>query len=115
MVSKKLDKNLKLAVFSLIVVQAIHSIEEYIYRFYEFFPIFKVYQKIFQIQNIDQAMFFAFNTVLILFLFIVFVIATSKRGNLYFVTGFAIIELLNGIYHFLWTVLTQEYFPGTIS
>ncbi|MFQ6088874.1 MAG: hypothetical protein ACE5K0_08245 [Candidatus Methanofastidiosia archaeon] len=44
-----MKRNLKLAVFSLIGVQAIHSVEEYIYGFYEVFPIFKFYRETLQI------------------------------------------------------------------
>lgn len=104
---------IRIAILSLIVIQVIHSTEEYIFGFYKQFPVFVFYNK--EFSTVGQGMFFAFNVSLLVLLIFCFLLAFFQWWRLRFPIIFAIIELANGIYHLLWTTVSGKYFPGVVS
>ena len=104
---------IKTATLCLIIIQVIHSTEEYLLGFYKQFPVFIFYNKAFS--TVGQGMFFAFNVSLVVLLIFCFIIAYFQWWRFRFPIIFAIIELINGIYHLVWTIALGKYFPGVVS
>jgi hypothetical protein len=101
------------AVIGLVLVQIVHSLEEIHFRFYDQFPLFRIYEKIFT--SVAQGMFFAFNVSLWLMLILGCLLVFSKWWRVHFPLIFAVVEMLNGLFHLAVTVFTLKYFPGVIS
>ncbi|MBF0104564.1 MAG: HXXEE domain-containing protein [Deltaproteobacteria bacterium] len=104
---------IKIATLCLVVVQIIHSIEEYFLGFYKQFPVFVFYNKAFS--SIGQGMFFAFNISLVVLLLFCFLFVFFQWWRLRFPIILAIIEFINGTHHILWAVVLHKYFPGVVS
>ena len=104
---------LKLAVFLLVLIQALHSIEEHIFRFYDQFPIFSFYDKTYA--SIPQAVFVTFNVAFVLLLLLGFLLTFFKRARRVFPLAFAVLEFVNGLYHVFWSLIAWRYFPGTVT
>ena len=101
------------ATLCLIIIQVIHSTEEYILAFYKQFPGFIFYDNAFS--TVGQGMFFAFNISLVALLIFCFLLAFFQWWRFRFPIIFATIELINGIYHLVWTIVLGKYFPGVLS
>jgi hypothetical protein len=99
---------------ALLLIQAAHSCEEYLFRFYDAFPLIPFMAGFFH--TIPQAIFFILNYQLILFLGAVFLISFARERWFYFaLTIFASIELLNGMVHVGTALVTLNYFPGAAT
>ena len=75
--------------------------------------VFIFYNKAFS--TVGQGMFFAFNVSLVALLIFCFLLAYFQWWRFRFPIIFAIIELINGIYHLVWTTVLGKYFPSVVS
>jgi hypothetical protein len=99
---------------ALLLIQTAHSCEEYLFGFYEVFPLIPFMAGFFH--TIPQAIFFILNYQLILFLGAILLISFARERWFYFaLTIFAIIELLNGMLHVGTALVTLKYFPGAAT
>ena len=99
---------------TLLLIQAAHSCEEYLFGFYNAFPLISFIAGFFH--TIPQAIFFILNYQLILFLTAVFLISFARERWFYFALRiFATIELLNGMLHVGMALATLNYFPGAAT
>jgi hypothetical protein len=110
-----MDSRLRLTFLALIVMQAIHSVEEFIFGFYERFPPMKfVYQ---DAPNLAKPAFVVFNALLIftgLFCFYHWV-RPARKGAKLVVWVSITIESFNVMAHVVWAILVREYNPGLVS
>ena len=110
---KMVPFKLRLAVFLLILIQVFHSIEEYMFRFYDQFPVFRFYTKIYA--SIPQGVFVTFNVAFVLLLLLGFLLTFFKRSRTIFPFAFALLQFFNGLYHGVWSLVSWHYFPGTVT
>ncbi len=100
---------------SLVLIQSVHALEEYAFRFYEVFPPARLLND--HLPGLSRPGFILFNLALIGFgLFSYF--NWVRRGRAFSQTVVWIwvgIELYNGIAHVVWGVLIRNYNPGLIS
>ncbi len=107
-----MNQKCKSAFLGLVLLQALHSVEEYAFKFYEVFPPAQLLDDIFP--GIARPGFILFNAALVLFGLWCFFrrvapgAATARRWAWVWVA----IELYNGIAHPVWAGLVQGYNPG---
>ena len=110
-----MNQKCKMAFLGLILVQALHSIEEYAFRFYEVFPPARFLNEIWP--GITQPGFIIFNAALVSFgLWCFFArvgpgAATARPWAWFWVA----IELYNSVGHPIWALLIGTYNPGLAS
>lgn len=105
----------RLAFLALILAQALHSVEEYIFRLYEVFAPARFACSLF---NNDPATgFIISNSALVLFGLgcYVFAVRTGHRSTLIWVWIWIIIESINGIAHTVIALAQGAYFPGVAT
>ncbi|MCP5056191.1 MAG: HXXEE domain-containing protein [bacterium] len=96
----------------LVLLQALHSVEEYAFEFYEVFPPARILDGMWP--GIAHPGFIVFNTMLVLFGLWCFFCrvapgeATARRWAWIWVA----IELYNGVAHPVWAVVARDYNPG---
>jgi hypothetical protein len=107
-----MNENSKSAFLGLVLLQALHSVEEYVFRFYEVFPPAQLLNDIWP--GIARPGFVVFNTALVLFGLWCFFLrvgpsaATARRWAWIWVA----VELYNGVAHPIWAVAARGYNPG---
>lgn len=107
-----MNQKCKSAFLGLVLLQALHSVEEYAFKFYEVFPPAQLLDDI--LPGIARPGFIVFNTALVLFGLWCFFrrvgpgAATARRWAWVWVA----IELYNGIGHPVWGVVVWGYNPG---
>ncbi|MFQ6088805.1 MAG: HXXEE domain-containing protein [Candidatus Methanofastidiosia archaeon] len=107
---KKLQK---LCIF-LIGLQALHSLEEFSFGFYDVFPLISFMAGFFK--TMPQAVFGILNLQLLLFLIIIWILSLLGKGWFrMFVLVFSTIELFNGIFHLSVALITLKYYPGAVT
>lgn len=99
----------------LLIVQALHSAEEYAFRFYERFPPMRfLYQGA---PYLAKPAFAISNTLLVLLGLLCFYcwVQPAKKGARVVVWLWIIIESLNVTAHFTWAILIGAYNPGLVT
>ncbi len=105
----------RLVFLALVLTQAAHSVEEYIFRLYDVFAPARFACSLF---NGDPAIGFVIsNTALVLFGLgcYVFAVRTGHRSTLIWVWIWIIIESINGIAHTVIALAQGAYFPGVAT
>src|SRR2546423_15685569 len=113
--SRTMNRKIQSAFLLLVIVQAIHSVEEFIFRFYERFP-----PMTFIYQNAPQLARPAFaisNALLILIGLICFYywVQPARKGATAVVRIWIIIESLNVVAHIVWAALIGGDNPGLVA
>lgn len=100
---------------ALIGVQTVHSLEEYVGRFYEVFPPARFLSGLVS-QDLHRGFVIA-NCVLLLFALWCFFWPLRRRWPSAVVFGWlwVAIELINGVVHPLWSLHEMGYTPGVIT
>lgn len=100
---------------TLVTTQALHSVEETMFRLYELLP---------HIRWADEYMprgaltlFIAANTLFVCFGIWCYWARVEPRAASagFFISLWAIVELLNGILHPAWSMIAGTYIPGTVT
>lgn len=101
--------------FALILTQALHSLEEYRGRLYDVFPPARVVSGL--ISQDRERGFIIFNVALLAFgvWCAVWPVRTRWPSAPAFIWTWIAIELLNGIGHPAWSLLTRAYTPGVAT
>jgi hypothetical protein len=110
-----MDKSSKAAFLALVLTQAIHSVEEYAFEFYQVFRPAQLLDGLFP--GFAQPGFIAFNSLLLLFGIwcLVFQIGRNAPKARFWAWVWVVIELYNGAAHALWAAVTASYNPGLVS
>ena len=110
-----MNRKSKTAFLALVLLQALHSLEEYAFKFFEVFPPARQLNEIWQ--GIARPGFIGFNTLLVVFGLWCFFqrvqpgAPTARRWAWLWV----VIELYNGIAHLVWAAAIHDYNPGLVS
>jgi hypothetical protein len=107
-----MNNRIKTAFLLMILLQAIHSVEEYIFKLYEVFP-----PMLFAYRNspeLAQAAFITFNLVLFLFGLICFFywVQPTRKGARVIVWAWIMIQIATFAAHLVWAILIGGYNPG---
>lgn len=110
-----MDARSRFAFLALILAQAAHSVEEYVFRLYD---VFAPARFVCSLVSDDPATGFVIsNTALVLFGLgcYVFAVRTGHRSTRVWVWIWIIIELFNGIGHTAIALAQGAYFPGVAT
>ena len=110
-----MNSKIKLVFLILVLIQAMHSIEEYIGKLWDFFPPAAFLTSLFS-KNLETG----FLIVSIgLFVFGIMCWLFPIRGNYSAAKGilwfWIILEIINGVGHSIWSIYQQSYTPGLIT
>ena len=96
----------------MILLQAIHSVEEYIFKLYEVFPPMQAAYR--NTPELSQAAFITFNLLLLLFgLFCFFYwVQPARKGARVVVWVWIVIQTATFAAHLVWAILIGGYNPG---
>ncbi|MBI1768129.1 MAG: HXXEE domain-containing protein [Bacteroidetes bacterium] len=97
----------------LVLVQGLHSIEEYSGRLWENFPPARFLCSLFS-DNLEQS-FIILNLFLFLFGMLCWLFTFRNKINPAFLWVWIVIEMINGVGHPAWAIYTQAYAPGMIT
>ena len=109
-----LSKKIKLAFLLLVLIQALHSIEEYIGRLWEVYAPAKFITGL--VSNDHEIGFVMIN--ICLFLFGIFVWFAAIRNYSFAIVPvwfLTIMEIINSIGHSVWAVMEKDYVPGVAT
>jgi len=110
-----MNRKSKTAFLALVLLQALHSLEEYAFKFFEVFPPAQRLNEIWP--GIARPGFIGFNTLLVVFGLWCFFqrvqpgAPTARRWAWLWV----VIELYNGTAHLVWAAAIHDYNPGLVS
>ena len=110
-----MNHKIQLAFLVLIVLQTLHSIEEFIFKFYEVFPpMVSIYRNA---PGLAQPAFILFNSILVLVGFVCLFgwVWPARRGAKTVVWVWTGVEALNVIAHCVWAILIRGYNPGLVT
>ena len=110
-----MNNRIQVAFLLLIVLQTLHSIEEFIFRFYEVFPpMVSVYRNA---PHLARPAFILANSILVLVGFVCLFcwVWPGKRGAKTVVWVWIGVESFNLIAHCVWAVLIRAYNPGLVT
>jgi len=99
----------------LVILQAIHSVEEFIFRFYERFPPMRfLYQNV---PHLAKPAFAISNALLVLIGLVCFYywVQPARKGATVVVWIWITIESLNVVAHIVWAALIGGYNPGLVT
>jgi len=110
-----MNNNIRAMFLLLIILQAIHSAEEFIFRLYERFPPMR-----FLYQNapyLAKPAFAVSNASLVLIGLICFFywVQAARKGARAVVWVWIVIESLNVVAHIVWAILISGYDPGLVT
>ena len=108
-------RQIKIVFLLLVLIQGLHSIEEYFGRLWEVFLPAKYVTSI--VSNNNEIGFLVINTGLFIFGLICWLFIINKKF-LYvrvFIWFWIAIEIINGIGHPLWAIIENSYEPGLIT
>ena len=106
---------LEVAFGALLLAQAAHSVEEYVGRFWESFPPARFLTGL---VSQDREWSFVALTILLMGFGLWCLMWPVRRGwpsAVYLGWGWAVVEVINGIVHSLWTVREGGYTPGVAT
>ena len=110
-----MNQKCKRAFLGLVVLQALHAVEEYAFRFFEVFPPARLLESLWP--GVARPGFIVFNTLLVLFGLWCFFrrvgpgAATARAWAWLWVA----IEIYNGVGHPVWAIVVWGYNPGLAS
>jgi len=109
-----MSNKVRISFLILIVLQALHSMEEYIFKIYEVFP-----PMVFLYRNAPQLArpaFIFFNVLLVAAGMICFLwVRPGRRGARTIVWVWVVLESSNLLAHLVWAILIRGYNPGLIT
>ena len=107
-----MNGKIRLAFLSLILLQAIHSAEEFIFRFYEKFPPMKLLYQ--DAPHLAKPAFLISNALLFCagLMCLYYWVWPARKGARTIIWVWLIIESFNVIAHSVWAVLIRGYNPG---
>ena len=110
-----MDAKTRAVFLTLVLVQALHSLEEYAFEFYEIFPPARRLNEL--VPGIAHPAFIAFNVALLLFGLwcFWFPLRLNAPSATIWAWGWAVMELYNGGAHVVWAVIIRNYNPGLAS
>ena len=108
-------RQIKIFFFLLVVVQGLHSVEEYYGKLWEVFLPAKYFSGL--VSNNLEIGFLAINIGLFIFGLIcwLFIISNKYLYVRFFIWFWIIIEIINGIGHPIWALIENSYEPGIIT
>ena|SRR5260370_6140887 len=110
-----MNSNIRATFLLLVILQAIHSVEEFIFRLYERFPPMRfLYQNA---PHLAKPAFAISNALLVLIgvVCLYYWVQPARRGARLVVWIWIIIESLNVIAHLVWAALIGGYNPGLVT
>jgi len=112
MPSQRMDRRIRLTFLGLVLTQIAHSVEEYVFRFYEVFPPARFLNEL--APGITRPGFVVFNTLLALLGLWCFFSAVrpGTRSSRDWAWVWAVIEIFNGFAHSVWAISSRGYVPG---
>src|SRR5690349_8900302 len=110
-----MSKKIRLAFLMLIVLQALHSIEEFVFRFYDVFPPMVVLYR--DHPQLARPAFAIFNVLLFIagLTCLLYWVWPGRRGSRSVVWIWFGGETLNVIAHSTWAILIAGYNPGLVT
>ncbi len=110
-----MDIKLKRVFVALVLLQVVHSIEEYAFKFYRIFPPARRLGDL--IPGISRSGFIIFNVLLVCFGLVSFAywVRPARLGARPAICFWIVTELYNGIAHLVWAIAVQGYNPGLVS
>jgi hypothetical protein len=110
-----MNNNVRVSFLVLVILQAIHSAEEFIFKFYDRFPPMRfLYQNV---PHLAKPAFAISNALLILVGLVCFYywVQAGRRGATVVVWIWIIMESLNVVAHIVWAVSIGWYNPGLLT
>lgn len=110
-----MDRKTKWAFLTLILLQALHSLEEVLL---ELWRVFAPARRVADLFSDEPAVgFAAANAAFVLFGFWCFVarVLPDHKSARYWVLGWTVLEVINGFNHLALAAYTGEYFPGAYT
>ena len=114
-ISSNMNRKVRAAFLALILLQAAHSTEEFIFKFYERFPPMSIIYH--DLPNLAKPAFAISN----LFLFLIglscfyYWIKPERKGARTVIWVWIVMESFNAIAHFVWAILIRGYNPGLVT
>src|SRR5258708_37283066 len=115
LISWKMTSKIPTVFLLLVILQAIHSVEEFIFRFYERFPPMRfLYQNA---PHLAKPAFVISNALLVSIGLVCFYywVQPARKGATVVVWIWIIIESLNVFAHLVWAALIGGYNPGLVT
>jgi hypothetical protein len=111
----RLSQNARIGFLALVIAQAAHSFEEYVFRLYDVFAPARFVSSL--ISTNLQTGFLAFNVAFVAFGFWCYAVPVQEGLSVAipFLWFWIVVELLNGIGHPIISILERSYIPGTIT
>jgi len=112
---KRISHKASIAFLVLVIAQATHSVEEYLFRLYEVFPPARFVSGL--ISTDLRTGFIAFNVAFVTFGFWCYAIPVRKGmpAALLLMWFWVVVEILNGIGHPVISIIERSYIPGTAT
>ena len=107
-----MNNRVKTAFLGMVLLQAVHSVEEYAFKLYEVFPPMQFIYR--NAPELAQPAFVAFNLLLFLFGMICFFywVQPARKGAKIIVWIWIAIQLTTFAAHLVWAILIGGYHPG---
>ena len=107
-----MDPRIKFSFLALVITQVAHSVEEYVFRFYEVFPPARLLNEL--VPGLTRPGFIIFSALLALFGLWCFLssVHPGTKSARDWVWIWVVIELFNGLAHPVWAIATRGYVPG---
>ena len=108
----KMNNRIKIAFLTMISLQAVHSVEEYIFKFYEAFPPMQFIYR--DAPDLAKSGFVTFNLLLFLFGIICFFywVQPARKGARVVIWVWIAIQLATIASHAIWVMSVGDYHPG---
>jgi len=112
---KRISHKASIAFLVLVIAQATHSVEEYLFRLYEVFAPARFVSGL--ISTDLRTGFIAFNVAFVTFGFWCYAIPVRKGmpAALLLMWFWVVVEILNGIGHPVISIIERSYIPGTAT
>ena len=110
-----MDPRIRVTFLALVITQIAHSVEEYVFRFYEVFPPARLLNEF--VPGFTRPGFIIFNTLLALFGLWCFLsnVRLGTKSARDWVWIWVVIELFNGLAHPAWAITSRGYVPGLVT
>src|SRR5215831_2386004 len=113
--SQRMSQKARIAFLALVIAQAVHSIEEYVFRLYDLFAPARFVSGL--ISTNLQTGFLVFNLAFVAFGFWCYAVPVQERLSVAmpFLWFWIVVEILNGVGHPVISIMERSYIPGTIT
>ena len=111
----RMSQKARIAFLALVIAQAAHSIEEYVFRLYDVFAPARFVSGL--ISTNLRTGFIVFNLAFVAFGFWCYAVPVRRAlpAAIPLMWVFIVVEILNGIGHPVISILERSYIPGTIT